>query len=331
MLRKLLEGARALVFFSLYEGFGIPLLEAFDAGTPVLCSNTTSLPEVGRDAVLACDPTDVEAMSELMARIIAEPNLRQDLVRRGKQRLKAYSWEESADNLMAACERVGQRAEAAAQPHLTRIDVTEWPRVAIVTPSYNQGQFLQRTIESVLTQDYPHIDYIVMDGASTDDSIDILRSFGSRLKWVSERDNGQTHAINKGFARTTGDIRAYLNSDDTLLPGAVQSAVNHFLAHPDCDLVYGKAHLTDEDDFIHDDYRTTDYSFERLVADCFISQPAAFWRTSNRRAGVGPFPTNRCIFQWTTITGCASIGPAAASRICTTSWPVPGCMVPRKR
>jgi glycosyltransferase involved in cell wall biosynthesis len=116
LIRKLLEKAQALVFFSLFEGFGIPLLEAFAAGTPVVCSNTTSLPEVGGDAVLTCDPTDVEAMSKLMVRIINEPNLRHELVRGGKQRLKAYSWDESADNLAAACERVRRQSGSASSP-----------------------------------------------------------------------------------------------------------------------------------------------------------------------------------------------------------------------
>ena len=89
---------------------------------------------------------------------------------------------------------------------------------------------------------------------------------------------GQADAINKGFAHTRGDILSYLNSDDTLLPGAVDEVVNHFLAHPDCDLVYGKAHVTDEDDRILGDYKTADYSFQRLLEDCCICQPAAFWR-----------------------------------------------------
>src|SRR5207253_8075268 len=84
LLRRLLEGARALVFFSLYEGFGMPLLDAFDAATPVLCSNTTSLPEVGGNAVLSCDPTDVHAMAELMLRILREPDLRGALASEGK-------------------------------------------------------------------------------------------------------------------------------------------------------------------------------------------------------------------------------------------------------
>jgi glycosyltransferase involved in cell wall biosynthesis len=288
LLRRLLEGARALVFFSLYEGFGMPLLEAFDAGTPVICSNTTSLPEVGGDAVLSCDPTNIDAMSGLMDRILREPELRSELVRRGKERLRCYTWEEAADNLMAACERVAARAVKIGEPPPIPVHLIDWPRVALVTPSYNQGRFLKRTLDSVLSQNYPHIDYLVMDGGSTDESLDILRSYGGRLRWVSERDRGQTHAINKGFAQVDGEIHAYLNSDDVLLPGAVEKVVHYFLARPECDLVYGKAHLIDELDHVLGDYNTADYSFARLLEDCCISQPAAFWgkRIADR---VGPF------------------------------------------
>ena len=288
VLRRLLEKAQALVFFSLYEGFGMPLLEAFDAGTPVICSNSTSLPEVGGNAILSCDPLDVDAMSQCMADILRDRGMRQMLVQNGKERLKAYTWEQAADNLLAACRRVhgDHIALDASQP--LRIKVHEWPVVSIVTPSYNQGRFLKRTIDSVLAQDYPHVQYVVMDGGSKDESIDILKSYGDRFPWVSEPDRGQTHAINKGFARTRGDFQAYLNSDDTLLPGAVATVVDHFLRRPACDLVYGDAHYIDENDNITGRYNTATYSFARLMQDCCICQPAAFWRTRIAQK-VGPF------------------------------------------
>jgi hypothetical protein len=109
-LQVLLARARALVFFSLFEGFGMPLLEAFAAGTPVLCSSTTSLPEVGGDAVLSCDPTDPAAMSELMAQVCSDQPLRDRLVARGRERLGQYSWHASAAELVAACERTVARS-----------------------------------------------------------------------------------------------------------------------------------------------------------------------------------------------------------------------------
>jgi glycosyltransferase involved in cell wall biosynthesis len=285
-LRFLLERARALVFFSLYEGFGIPLLEAFDAGTPVVCSNTTSLPEVGGDAVLACDPTDIMAMAESMERILIDDVLRKTLIIRGKARLAAYSWVKSAHRLLAACNRV-----ATATINSTGVDSclqTPSPLVSIVTPSYNQGRFLKRTIESVLTQTYPNIEYIVIDGGSQDNSLEVLRSYGNRFSWVSEPDNGQTDAINKGLSETNGEILAYLNSDDVLVPGAIEKVVRFFHKHPDCDMVYGNADYIDKEDNVIGCYKTVEYSFDRLVEDCMVCQPAAFWR---RRVAVkiGPF------------------------------------------
>ena len=152
------------------------------------------------------------------------------------------------------------------------------PLVSIVTPSFNQGRFLRRTIDSVLSQDYPHIEYCVRDGGSTDESVEILRSYGNRFPWVSEPDNGQTDAINRGLAPMRGDILAYLNSDDVLLPGAIATVVDHFQKHPEWDLIYGNAYQIDADDQVLGPYPTAPFSFARLVQDCCICQPAAFWR-----------------------------------------------------
>jgi glycosyltransferase involved in cell wall biosynthesis len=281
MLKALLTRAQALAFFSLHEGFGIPLLEAFAAGTPVVCSNTTSLPEVGGDAVLSCDPTDVGAMHALMARILTDADLRAQLVERGKERLSLYTPETAAEGFIAACEHVASLDK----PIQVR---TEPPLVSIVTPSYNQGRFLKATIESVLTQSYPNIEYIVMDGGSTDQSVDILKSYGDRFFWKSEKDGGQSAAINEGMGRAKGQILAFLNSDDVLAPGAIQRVVDHFQANPECDMVYGRARYIDAEGNVTGSYRTDDYSFQRLMHDCCVCQPAAFWRSRIARK-IGKF------------------------------------------
>jgi glycosyltransferase involved in cell wall biosynthesis len=280
VVRLLYEHALALTFFSEYEGFGIPLLEAFDAGTPVVCSNTTSLPEVAGDAALMCDPTDVEGMAQLLEGVAGDSELRARLAANGRQRLALFSWVRAADELGAAIELVARRIEEPA--------VGEPPLVSIVTPSYNQGRYIRRTIESVLTQSYPNIEYLVIDGGSSDETLDILRSFGNRVSWISEPDGGQADAINKGLRAARGQIVGYLNSDDVLLPHAIEDVVRHLREHPDCDLVYGDAEYIDESGAVVGMYRTATYSFERLMEDCCICQPAAYWRAS-AGAVVGTF------------------------------------------
>jgi glycosyltransferase involved in cell wall biosynthesis len=129
-----------------------------------------------------------------------------------------------------------------------------------------------------LSQDYPHIEYLVIDGGSRDASVQILREYADRFYWRSRPDRGQSDAINQGLRQCKGDIVAYLNSDDVLLPGAVSAAVKHFERHPEWDLVYGNAHNIDVDDGVIDDYPTAPYAFDRLLQSCCICQPAALWR-----------------------------------------------------
>jgi len=121
------------------------------------------------------------------------------------------------------------------------------PLVSIVTPSLNQGRFIRATIESVLSQGYPAIEYIIMDGGSTDETASVVKDFASRVTWISEPDRGQSHAINKGFAIAKGSILSWLNSDDWILPGAVSRAVAGFAAAPDAGAVYGEGLVADRD------------------------------------------------------------------------------------
>src|SRR5438128_2672833 len=121
-------------------------------------------------------------------------------------------------------------------------------RVSIVTPSYNQARFIERTIRSVLDQDHRDVEYIVVDGGSTDGTAGILERYSDRIVWTSERDRGQSDAINKGLHRATGEIVAFLNSDDTYEPGALSAVVAFFSANPEARWVYGKCRIIDEND-----------------------------------------------------------------------------------
>jgi glycosyltransferase involved in cell wall biosynthesis len=156
------------------------------------------------------------------------------------------------------------------------------PLVSIVTPSYNQARFLEETIRSVLEQDYPHIEYLIVDGGSTDDSLEIIQRYADRLAWwVSERDQGQTDAINKGFARARGEIFAWLNSDDTYAPGAISQAVAFLLSHPQAGMVYGDANLIDENGRVIGKFPARQTDYRRLKRGyVHIPQQASFFRAS---------------------------------------------------
>ncbi len=157
-------------------------------------------------------------------------------------------------------------------------DVSDGPLVTVVTPSLNQGRFIRETIESVLTQSYPRVEYLVVDGGSTDETVSILRSYGDRLAWTSGRDGGQASAINAGWRRARGTILAYLNSDDTYRPGAIEAAVAALLAHPDAGAVYGEGYHVDEAGRVIERYPTESFDMSRLAQTCFICQPAVFLR-----------------------------------------------------
>lgn len=123
----------------------------------------------------------------------------------------------------------------------------ENPRITVITPSYNQGHFIEETICSVVSQNYSNLEYFIIDGGSSDETVEIIKKYESRITyWVSEPDRGQTHAINKGLARATGDIIAYINSDDYYLPGTFHEVARYFQEYPETDLLHGRCQYVDE-------------------------------------------------------------------------------------
>ena len=153
--------------------------------------------------------------------------------------------------------------------------------VSIITPSYNQAAYLEQTILSVLNQDFSRIEYILVDGASTDGSVEIIKKYAGKFSyWVSEKDRGQADAINKGFARATGDIVAWLNSDDYYLQGTVSAAVKVFEENPDAVLVYGNMLAVDEHSKTFNTLSYKQLTLEDLLCFQIIGQPAVFMRRS---------------------------------------------------
>lgn len=163
------------------------------------------------------------------------------------------------------------------------------PRISIVTPSYNQADYLEETILSVLNQRYPNLEYIVIDGGSTDGSVEILRKYAHRLAyWVSEPDRGQSHAINKGLERVTGDIVAYINSDDLYLPGAFEAVVHHFGQNPGCRWLAGGCVLLNHPTHAGWQPAQVPPDAPTWMARNTLIQPAIFWSGEMFRR-YGPF------------------------------------------
>jgi glycosyltransferase involved in cell wall biosynthesis len=151
-------------------------------------------------------------------------------------------------------------------------------KITVVTPSYNQGDYIRKTIESVLNQNIEELEYIVMDGGSTDGTVSILKEYGDSIIWKSEKDKGQTDAVNKGIRASHGEIIGWLNSDDIYYPGAIAKVMDVFINNPEINVLYGNANHIREDDSFIEEYYTEDFDYERLKDVCFICQPALFFR-----------------------------------------------------
>jgi glycosyltransferase involved in cell wall biosynthesis len=174
------------------------------------------------------------------------------------------------------------------------------PTISIVTPAYEQGRYLERTLNSVINQSYPRLEYVVQDGGSSDETRAVLEHFdGSLSHWASEPDEGQADAINRGFAHTSGEIMAYLNSDDLLLPGSLAYVARYFAAHPNVDAVYGHRVLIDEHDGQIGAWVLPPHDDKTLTYADYVPQETLFWRRELwERAGGRIDPSFRFALDW---------------------------------
>lgn len=162
-----------------------------------------------------------------------------------------------------------------------KLEKTSWPKISIITPSYNQGKFIEETIRSVLLQDYPNLEYIIIDGGSTDNSVEIIKKYEKWLSyWVSEPDNGQADAIYRGFEIASGDIIAYINSDDFYYPGAIKKVAERFASNPSFRWLTGRTVFVDEfDNPTKNQPRYLPINlFTMTYFGNFVMQPSTFWK-----------------------------------------------------
>lgn len=160
------------------------------------------------------------------------------------------------------------------------------PKISVITPSFNQAQFLEKTITSVLSQNYPNLEYIIMDGGSTDETLDILKRYTGKIKWILEKDRGQSHAINKGLKMATGDIHCFINSDDYFKEGTLLKVGKYFAQKKDAFWLTGKCMIVNEKGkevrkiiTLYKNIFLKYYRFKELLLIInYISQPSTFWR-----------------------------------------------------
>ncbi|MBU3549911.1 glycosyltransferase [Polynucleobacter sp. MWH-Berg-3C6] len=237
-----------------------------------------------------------EEKESVIQKLLYDISLKDTCIKEQNRAIKAYRFAYGSVPLLGLVARVMRRIHEIIKPRLGNLNqyvprpmvleknsakdsMSHFPLISIVTPSYGQGNFVERTILSVLNQGYPKLEYYIQDGGSSDGTIDVLRRHEMRLSgWNSCRDGGQSHALNIAFAKTTGEIMGWLNSDDLMLPGALHLVAQYFDEHPDVDVVYGNRLLIDENDMEIGRWILPGHDSKVLSWADYIPQETLFWR-----------------------------------------------------
>lgn len=271
-LHELYRSARGLIFPSLYEGFGLPVLEAMSFGIPVACSDTTSLPEVAAGAARMFDPTDVHDIAAAIGDLAHDASLAAELVERSHQQAATFAVDACVDALLRSLDAAAAGSSSAPRPAAPR------PTVAVVMPSFQQASYIERSIESVRRQGDAVTELFVCDGGSDDGTVEILERLRDVLGFVSEPDGGQAAAVNKAVGKTASEVVAWLNSDDIYYKGALAAVAAVFGHHPELQWAYFACDHIGPGDEVIEPYYNRPWDPVAFCDLCFICQPGCFFR-----------------------------------------------------
>jgi len=319
-LAPLYKLAIALVMPTYMGPTNIPILEAWKLGCPVITSNIRGCREQAIEAAVLIDPSNPEDIAQGMWKIYSEKKFRQRLISKGKQKLAKWGVNDFKRTVLSTVEYCKKKLENGEgkgfslltideikelKPKLLKIkqettkenkkrlsiQVKQYPKISVITPSFNSVKYIEEAINSVLKQDYPNVEHIIMDGGSTDGTLEILKRY-PHLRWLSKSDNGQSDAMNKGFLISTGDIIVYLNADDFFEKGAFFDAVENLKPEKGIKIVAGMCNVVKPDGSIYVPAFVPKVDFFHMMwwwNAWFPINPSSYFYTREVQESVGGF------------------------------------------
>ena len=283
---RLYRRAKVIIIPSRFESFGMVAIEAMHRGCVPIVSDRTALVDATADGALEFRNGDLANLVEKLRPLLRDESVWRDQSQRCQARAaSAFNRDHLVQQNLRLFESLLQRQRLESLRAEPMTTTPTLPMISIVTPSYNQGPFIEETINSVWQQGYPRFEHIVVDGGSTDATLPILRKY-PHVRWVSEKDEGQTHAINKGLLQARGEIVAYLNSDDVYRPRAFETVGRFFADHPEAQIVVGNCDIIDGESKVSGHFKAIAGDLPGLVqywrwSDLHCTpQQSVFWRRS---------------------------------------------------